>query len=224
MLSNLPIYLLEAESRHLLASTFLRFSEHYENPRFRGKVFNLEEYVAWHIGVYGEFNYFKEWNGFNIPSHTLKPFKQRKFNPLTKNEKRFLALWKNVPEPFYIIGVVDKKLDLRVIKHEIVHALFYLNAGYKKAVLAKLTTLKTDNMRQALKRVGYHSAVHNDETNAYAIACSEYLVKYGLKKASFRPVQREMRDLFEKFFGWNMVTAKKDRVLNLVHRVSFKIH
>lgn len=223
MLSRLPIYLLEAKDQHLLASTFLRFAEYYENPHFRGKIFNLEEFIAWHTKTYGEFNYFEKWGGFNIPSLTLRPFRQRRFNPLSKDEKRFLALWKKIPEPFYIIGVIDKKINLNVIKHEVVHALFYLNAKYRKAVLAKLLKLKTNNMKDVLRRTGYHTAVHNDETNAYAIACSRSLVKFGLKMNSFRPIEKEMRNLFEKFFDWDIVTAKKDKVLDLVHRIPFRI-
>lgn len=32
-----------------LASTFLRFQEHYESPEFRGKIFTLDEYKEWYM-------------------------------------------------------------------------------------------------------------------------------------------------------------------------------
>ncbi|MEK7106247.1 MAG: ABC transporter ATP-binding protein, partial [Patescibacteria group bacterium] len=69
------IYLVEAPTQYALASTFLRFQEHYESPKFRGQFFSLEEFMDWYAEEYGNFTYYKDWTGFNIPSYILKSFR-----------------------------------------------------------------------------------------------------------------------------------------------------
>jgi hypothetical protein len=83
------IHLLVFDNQYDLASTFLRFQEHYESPEFAGKVFTLDEYKNWYINHSpraskdGVFTYYEDWNGFNIPSKILKPFYGGKFSPLS---------------------------------------------------------------------------------------------------------------------------------------------
>jgi len=40
------IFLLHFKSQHQMASTFLRFQEHYESPKFAGDIFTLKERVT----------------------------------------------------------------------------------------------------------------------------------------------------------------------------------
>ena len=90
------IHLLSFDTQHDLTSTFLRFQEHYESPRFKGEVFTLDEFQDWYIknspnGIEtGKFTYHTDWNGFNIPSHILKPFYEGKFDPLSFDEQAIL--------------------------------------------------------------------------------------------------------------------------------------
>lgn len=74
------INLLVFENQKELASTFVRFQEHYESPEFAGKTFSLEEFKEWYIKnsekgrETGEFTYYEDWSGFNIPSYVMRPF------------------------------------------------------------------------------------------------------------------------------------------------------
>src|SRR5262245_26903475 len=86
------IYLLVFETQYELASTFLRFQEHYESPKFRKKIFSLEEFMDWYGQENkGKFSYFKDWAGFNIPSTEFEPFLEGKFDPLLEKEKRLMG-------------------------------------------------------------------------------------------------------------------------------------
>ena len=57
------------EKRYDLCMSFLRLQEYYESPEFKGRFFELEEYMDWwqkNTGR-GEFNYPNCWSGFNLP-------------------------------------------------------------------------------------------------------------------------------------------------------------
>lgn len=68
------IFHVNFSSQEELASTFLRFQEHFESPSFKGKIFSLDDYKRWYIKhspngqKTGEFTYYSDWSGFNIPS------------------------------------------------------------------------------------------------------------------------------------------------------------
>ncbi len=215
-----PIYLVEAPTQYLLASTFLRFQEHYESPKFRGKIFSLEEFMDSYAKDDGTFSYFKDWEGFNLPSCVLRPFREGRFDPLTKKESRLLALFKDVPEPFYVIGAT--KLDLETLRHEVVHALFYFDPVYRKKVLKLIRSYDTRNFRKALRNKGYHPKVFEDEINAYAGGCAKGLIidlgEYGLKLRRTKPVRVALRKLFEDHFGFSLRDMGKEGLLRLMHR------
>src|SRR5512138_554281 len=76
------IFVVRFDTLYELASTFLRFQEHYESPRFRNRIFSLEEFMDWYAEKTGAFTYFTDWSGFNVPSSTFEAFYRGKFNPL----------------------------------------------------------------------------------------------------------------------------------------------
>ena len=128
------IHLLVFDSSEELASVFLRFQEYYESPEFRGKVFSLEDFKGWYTknspsGMKtGEFKYYSDWNGFNVPSSILESFRDGSFDPLSKEERKFLDMFRDEKEPFYVIGVLkggDGFDDS--MRHEIAHGMFYTN-------------------------------------------------------------------------------------------------
>ncbi|MDB5254555.1 MAG: hypothetical protein JWL80_621, partial [Parcubacteria group bacterium] len=98
------VYLLEFQTQAELASTFLRFQEHYESPEFKGKIFTRAEFEKWYAGENGSFSYCSDWSGFNIPSIILEPFRAGSFNPLSLEEQNFLKHFEGLEHPFYIIG------------------------------------------------------------------------------------------------------------------------
>src|SRR3990167_6781854 len=173
------IFLVQAASQYLLASTFLRFSVFSENIFFRIRSFTLEEFTDWYAGKFGNFSYYEDWCGFNIPSRALKPFLRGDFEPLSRKEKRFLDLWNGIPEPFYIIGVRAGKIDLPTLKHEVIHGLFNTNSSYRELVEKGLAAMDCNNCHTVLGNATYHKSVLVDETNAYGICGASDLVEDG---------------------------------------------
>lgn len=168
------IHLLIFGNQRDVTSTFLRFQEHYESPEFRGKIFSLEEFKRWYIQnspkgkETGEFTYYTDWNGFNIPSSVLRPFYSGDFNPLSEQEKKFLKIFKDLQEPFYVIGIhrETKKLN-SFLKHEVAHGLFYTDAEYKRKVLEVLSIFDIEPIKEELRsKAGYHEQVLDDECHA----------------------------------------------------------
>ncbi len=161
------IFLLKFKDQHSLTSTFLRFQEHYESPKFRGKIFSLKEFKSWYKTTKkGKFTYYTDWNGFNIPNYILKPFYQGKFNPLSLKERKLLNLFKDQSTQFYIIGTHEK---CNSFKHELGHAMFYMDSNYKFEVVKIIKRFKLNKIKKKLISIGYCNPVLNDEINAYSI-------------------------------------------------------
>ena len=185
------IFVLRFKSQYTLASTFLRFQEHYESSRFRGRIFSLEEFMDWYAGRFGAFTYYQDWSGFNVPSSALKPFYDGRFDPLSRKERRLLALFRKERKPFYVIGITADQ-DLQ---HEIAHALYFTQPEYRNAVRAAMRKYDTSAMAKRLATLGYHRHVLADEVHAYTVGndLREPRVK-GL--ASLR---KELRAIYRRF-------------------------
>ncbi len=196
------IHLLTFENQRDITSTFLRFQEYYESPNFRGKIFSLEEFKMWYIktspkGIAsGEFTYYSDWNGFNIPSYVLKPFYDGKFNPLSGEERNFLNIFKDEADTFYIIGVHrETKEANQLLKHEIAHGLFYTNDNYRFEVQQILSQFDIKAIKEELRlKAGYHEEVLEDEVHAYSIDFSS-----NLKTPIPEKLSVELRKLYEKY-------------------------
>src|SRR6266436_1245101 len=127
------IYLLRFKTQYQLTATFLRVQEHYESPRFHGRIFSLEQYMDWYAERYGNFTYYQDWSGFNVPSTAFQPFYEGKFDPLNEKETQLLGLFKDLRERFYVIGVYDSGAK-DSLTHELAHALFFIDDRYREAV------------------------------------------------------------------------------------------
>ncbi len=193
------IYLLDFDTQYELAASFLRFQEHYESRKFHGKVFSLEEFMDWYAKTFGNFTYYQDWSGFNVPSSVLLPFYEGKFDPLLNKEKRLLDLFRDQQDDFYIVGVCDlgKRKRLATLKHEIAHGLFYTQPGYRKKVLAALRRYDTQSLQKKLYKRGYCRAVLKDEVHAYVL-CGEKLVDEK-EAARLAPLRTELRKLYRTY-------------------------
>jgi hypothetical protein len=177
------IYHLEFESRRDLTSTLVRFQEHYESPKFRNKIFSLEKFVEWYRSKKKRFTYFSDWEGFNFPSYVLKPFYEGKFDVLTTREKQVLDLFTG-KKNFYVIGTYksDSHRDNKSTKkHEIAHAMFYLNKKYRASVEKELSKIDLRPICRYLKRIGYHKEVFVDECHAYLLTEPDDLSAHGIE-------------------------------------------
>jgi hypothetical protein len=185
------IYLVRFETQYELAATFLRVQEHYESPRFSGRVFSLEQYMDWYAARFGAFTYYQDWAGFNVPSTALLPFYEGKFDPLLEKEKRLLRLFKNLHGRFYVIGLYNSG-DLT---HELAHALYFTDAAYRRAVRTAMRGYDTSALKRQLAKAGYAKHVIPDEVHAYLVAPAG---KLGGRSRSLEPLRKKLRALFKR--------------------------
>lgn len=196
------VYHIEFSKQVDVTSSLLRFQEHYESPKFRGKIFSLDEYIAWYRTTRkkGRFTYFTDWSGYNFPSKVLKPFKDGRFGPLSLREKAILESL-DLKDNFYVIGTFKsgkKKDDFMIKKHEIAHALFYLDKNYRKSVLKVLETVDKKPIFKFLKNAGYHPGVFLDEAHAFLLVDSKELKEDGIKLAPYRKTIKDLEKLFNQ--------------------------
>jgi len=184
-----------------MCKTLLRFQEHYESPKFRNKIFTLNEFKEWYPKSKGtkKFTYYTDWNGFNFPSHILNPFYSGKFKSLSAAEKRILKTFKDKDGKFYVIGTA-KGGDIATRQHEIAHALFYLDKQYKADVTSVVNLLSKkdyEKFTDELKYLGYTKQVYVDEIHAYLLShTNEELIRFfKVSKACF-----SSKKLIEKMF------------------------
>jgi hypothetical protein len=179
------IYLLSFKDQYNMCMHFLRLQEFYEspNPKFRGKVFDIFEFMEWYSKEYGKgsFTYPKDWGGFNVPSEVFDELDILWSDIQTKTIYDYemyqvyrditldiINAGKSYEVDFYLIGILDK--DAATFDHEMAHALFYIEPEYKKAMNKLLKNLDKklyEKITKYLTSIGYSSTVFHDEAQAY---------------------------------------------------------
>lgn len=192
------IYHLNFPTQHLLASTFLRFQEHYESPKFAGKAFTWKEFAAWYKAEYGAFSYFEDWSGFNIPSRVLDAFYRGDFDPLTRRESAFLDLFRSVEGRFYIIGTYTEKVDEGTLRHETAHGLYYRDDEYRARAQKILETVDLEPIYAILTELGYGPNVLEDEAHAYLGDDLGFLKKKGVDIRKYRKAHDALLALYRE--------------------------
>jgi hypothetical protein len=198
------IYHLKFSKQRDLAKTFMRFQEHFESPKFRGKIFTAEEFKKWYRKAKGKFSYLSDYSGFNIPSEILKPFFDGKFDPLSDEEKWMLKKFASIKGKFYIIGSYvekTKKQSGQTILHELAHALFYFNTRYRKDVLRVLKKTDLSELKKRFKKKSdYHKSVHQDECHAYLLVDLDWMKKtWKINIEPLRQSHEELKKVFKKY-------------------------
>lgn len=165
---------LKAKSQYEISAPFMRLQEFYESPYgVRGKVFSLEEYMDIYAAKKGNFSYYTDWAGFNVPGNIVDRFFELFGDFLDKE----LTMWDQILEEtakedgehngkYYLIGTYSADC----IDHEHCHALWYLYPQFRKqsrTLLAKLPVTLRKAVNEYLAETGYHKGVFEDETNAY---------------------------------------------------------
>lgn len=219
VLKQWPIYLVRAKTQYALTATFLRFQEFYESSYFRGKTFTLEEYMDWYAKRYkGNFTFFNDWSGFNIPSRMLTPFYRGRFDPLSEKEKRLLKMFERVSGAFYVVGVSDDlERSNSALRHEFAHGLFYCVAPYRRAVTRALQNHSLRALYRALARHGYARSVFIDEANAYLLTGLGDLSLKPSDRRKLRLIARELKKIFRDHFGYSMHDASREVIEGQIH-------
>ena len=178
------IYHVNFETQYDLCMSFMRIQEFYENPKFRGKYFTVEQFMDYWVKECSVssslFDYTNIWNGFNVPGKILRRW-DRKFaskegltarrererilcNAIYKVTKKDKVDWDDI----YIIGTWGK--NKTVIAHELAHAFYALDKDYKKdcdRLLKKIDKNKIEKVKKSLLASEYNERVLNDEMQAY---------------------------------------------------------
>ena len=152
-----------------------------------------DRYMDWYAGRHGNFTYYQDWSGFNVPSTAFEPFYAGKFDPLSDKEKQLLRLFKGLRERFYVIGVYDADMK-HSLKHELAHALYFIDDDYRQAVRNAMRGHNTSALARQLAEAGYARHVIRDEIQAYIVAPSGEL----RASRALKPLQTELRALFRR--------------------------
>ena len=193
------VILITAPSEHLLGSAFVRFQEYYEGPKFNGKVFTLREHAAWYKTTteHGGFSYYNDWAGFNVPDVIFERFFSEKGFVLRKLESIVHEVLADVPKPYYVIATAQGADFWGYARHELAHALYYLDDVYRKKVDAIVDRENMDNLHQALLTAGYDEPQIKDELQAYLLDGPEEIRNnYGVSVRGFKKIHVQIRRHF----------------------------
>ncbi len=181
-----------------LNTTFMRFQEYYESPKFKGRVFSRKKFKRWYRSEHdGYFTYYQDWVGFNIPDYALDPFLRGEFKKLTKTEKQVLDVFRSREDNFYVIASVEGEKD--VVAHEVSHGRFYLNEDYRHDVREAIRKHNTLNIQSWLLKAGYDDSVLPDEINAYVLNDLEEL-ETNMNTVPLRALHVELKRIEADYF------------------------
>lgn len=170
------IFYLDFKKQYDCNMMFLRYQEYYEspNPKFRGKSFNILDFMEWYSQKYGAgaFTYAVDWAGFNIPGKVVKEVWEKGIFDRTVYDYEMKMVYERCLEKypdgkFYIIAGVGRGWAM---KHEIAHGFFYTQPKYKKEMTKLVKSLGKrffKSMCNDLERIGYTPKVYIDECQAY---------------------------------------------------------
>lgn len=202
------IFVVFIKDQHLRAMVFMRYQEFYEaySDTFRGKGFKWDEYVDWYKKhtMKDYFSYGSDWLGYNIPCHSIESC-IKQIPDLNPYDLIMISIVDEIhkmigDQKYYLIGVDDVSGNIRLLNHEIAHALYFTNKDYREGVLGLIKDMD-QNVKQevinTLNEYGYTDEVYNDEIQAYLST------GLGSKMKDIPNVENEVErfeNLFNQFF------------------------
>jgi len=198
----------------------MRFQEYYESSEFKGRIFAVEEYMDWYAKVYGNFTYFEDWHGFNVPAHAFDPFLSHKFDPLTKKEQILIdKLHKSGLDLLndYVIGLTERDVHRKpTLEHEYTHGLLAKNKHFRDEMVAVIMRYHWAPISKILEEMSYDKSVWLDEVIAY------FLTGPGKEFKAIVGEYREMRFMLGRTFkhvcGYSILGARSTQyILDRVH-------
>jgi hypothetical protein len=193
-------------SQYALCSSFIRIQEFYESPfeGIKGCEFTLDSYMDKYAAANGNFTYFSDWAGFNIPGNVFLDFME-KFGELRDKEEGIVHVIRRFylrDDPqFYLIGTYGAyEENNRVIRHELAHAWYYLSEEYRQSQDSLIDNLGIGVICKATSKLlgmGYDAAVVWDEIQAYCSTddVDELMERFGLTGGDIKGCHH----LLEKF-------------------------
>lgn len=224
-IGNLDSYLWIADSQYELTSTMLRVQECYESPGkdFQNKMFSLEEFMDWYAQTYGNFTYYSDWSGFNLPISYVK--RLSRFKNKTKKEKALLESVRDISKGYLIAIYKQDPEKLETFYHEFSHNLFNLNKDYRFLSTCQVYSLDKkilERISRSLKNNGYCDKVLIDEIVAFSINQKgmqrKHFTEFTTKKDKKRMIDLS-KTITKMFFGFIKKTVKKktwDRIIKKI--------
>lgn len=179
-LGDIELYHIEFETQYEMTSTMIRMSEFYESEweTIRGHYFDIvEDYMDLYAEKFGNFTYFEDWSGYNVPGHIVREFFAMYDNVLGKKERKLKSeipadLEVSCKTPFYLIASFKNEPKCEsTINHEISHGLYYLSEQYRQMAenmkLLELDETDIELLIKKLKAWAYADEVIDDEIQAY---------------------------------------------------------
>lgn len=183
---------LHYKTQHDLCSTFVRVQEFYESPfdGIRGNYFTLDTFIDAYAEKNGQFSYFSDWGGFNVPGNALIEFRDKfhwdfreketvLYDCIGRDHEENFIYYRN--PNFYVIGTFGDSVDeaREYVIHELAHAYYYLEPSYRESQDSIYDNLPGDvkaKVGVVLIDMGYTEGVIRDETQAYfSTDCDETL-------------------------------------------------
>lgn len=188
------------KTREELLRSFIRFQEYYESPKFKDKVFTLNEYESWYKTYYKKetFTYYEDWSGCNVPSSVFDKFREGIMNPLSDREINLLSMLPNDGKKYYVIGTFDGGKE-DVLFHEMCHSLFYSNLLYREEVLKLIKSYDSEleSVKKHILEMGYHESVLLDEVQAYILGSKSDLEEDNISYPT--NLHNQLQEIFNKY-------------------------
>lgn len=165
------VVVVTASSHKTLSKPFLRIQENYEGRKFKGTFVSMNRFKQWYKARRKDtsFTYYDDWVGFNFPGKAVTEFLELYKGTENEAEKALLALLDlSKVGSQYIIGIMEG--DSGTLIHEMAHALFSLDSGYKTEVTQYLNEIQyLDELTAIFSKTDYHNSVWLDEMQAYLV-------------------------------------------------------
>src|ERR1035438_5938399 len=81
---------LKFKTQNKLARAFIRLQEFYESPypTIRRKYFTVDQFAKLYTKTFGEFSYYTDWHGFNLPGNIVQQFAKVSKDDLDRKSTR----------------------------------------------------------------------------------------------------------------------------------------
>lgn len=204
----------------------MRYQEFYESPNslFQGHSFTWPTYIRWYIEKNqrknqrkNTFDYAADWAGFNHPVDVIKQVHDLGIPDPNEYDELMMSVYKLIMRDetkAYLIGAPPGS---STEKHELTHAMWYLNDEYKKRAtnfIIPLHDMRCNNkaladhealvadLKTALFNLGYTESTAIDEINAF-ITTGEgghFAAASKKHKKEMESLRKRLKELHKQFY------------------------
>jgi hypothetical protein len=193
-----------------MSMTFFRYTEFYESKydSIRGHKFTMAQHMGLYCREYLKNNnldwtYCTDWGGYNIPVDIIKQVHDMGILDPNHYDSFMYSIYHMIMsqtqnKSAYLIGTYGEKKD-SLLKHEMAHAMFYVDTNYKKEV-TDLIQRTDQNLIKSLYKIlsdqNYPAKVLDDELQAYLTTGDYGWFKKFSRKKDFKSFESKMRKIY----------------------------